>query len=236
MSRESPQRNVEEMLASGPPTSWFAGYGGTNVGILGIHYSDEFARLAAGKAERAYAGWCHMVPNLPTTKTRNIQARLADLERTVIGLTGFPPQEILEKKRALTQAFHGKTTAPFPVYLVDPLEPSPTAQPPLEWFSGIAKGKEGIKRVLLSNLFESLDNGELFRQVHEWGDFMANDHIGSNQPPEKRRAAKEIVTFASHYVRVKTGYFPDAILRRRNDLEETWRGQQEAPFEIEYVD
>jgi len=239
MSHEAPQRNLEEILASGPPTVWYAGYGRTDTGITGLNFSHEFNSIADGRVTTVYGNWAHnrasLLPGIPARRQQQLERILAATSSAVQSLTGFTPEAIAEKSSALLSAFEGKTEAPFPVYLVNPYEHY-TEDPPIEWFVGIAKRKEGIKRVLFSDGFTSLENGELYRQLHEWQDTMNNNRIGKHQPEAKRQAAMEAILYAGHYVKTVTGYFPDGILARRSGLEETWKGQYEAPFEIEYID
>ena|SRR3989344_2870103 len=237
MSRESPQRSVEELLASGPPNEWYAGYGRTDIGITGVNYSSIFNTLEDGRVRNPMEDWSHyeMSVRLGVARaTRRIQQILDSATTEVSKLTGFSPEEILDKKNALSQAFQGQVTAPFEIYLVEPLT-VPSSQPPLEWFMAFANHQRGIVGVNYSENLYALGKGEVVRQMSTWSHYMGNP-IGERDNEERKQRFQEATLYAEHYVKSVTGYYPAEIQDRRHELKERYRGENEAPFEIEFMD
>ncbi len=236
MSQEAPKRSVEELLASGPPTEWYVGYGRVR-DILGIWQSEIFDALANGQVERNFGEWSHIGAALHLGVVSRVPPRIQRvLNRTsaaVTKLTGFTPEEIIQKRHDLLKVFGGKEEAPFKLYLVEPFSRE-IPQPPLEYYIAYARRDEGIIRVHYSSALENMDNGRVREQLHNWTHYYGNYINDPNN--DVRRFAMEIIEQAAYYLKATTGYFPQDLAARRDGLLDLYKGQEYAPFETEYVD
>lgn len=226
MSQEASQRGIKELLASGPPTEWYAGYGRTDTGVTGVWYSHTFNTFANGIVARKFEEWYYYGQGLRL----GLNAAGAEVKT----LSGFTPEEILAKKNSLLVAFSGQTTAPFETYLIEP-RTVPSEPPPVGWFVGLARSGRGIIKVVFNDVLKSLNGGEVGNQLGIWGQYI-NDAVATSKAKKARVRAMEEILFAEHFVKSVTGYYPEELQARRDELIETYTGQELAPFAIEYLD
>lgn len=104
--------------------------------------------------------------------------------------------------------------------------------PPLAWYVGLGTIEKGISIVTWNSTLGQMGEGKVRELISDWWHYRGNPtkrHHG-----QKRKDADESRTMeAETTINRITGYTPLQIREKASQLEDIYKGQKEAPFEVE---
>ena len=116
-------------------------------------------------------------------------------------------------------------------------KPEQIKEIPLSWFVGIGRKNQGIIVVNFSKEFQNLGGEEFKIHLEQYAHFMGNRFVGEKlvrNPSEiKDKEARDIVELAEKKIREVTGFNPEELAKKREELAKLYEGKQEAPFSLE---
>lgn len=113
--------------------------------------------------------------------------------------------------------------------------------PPFDWFEGRGPEGEGIEHVFPSSKLRGMAEGGVGKQLDVWSHLVAGEIILDNpftlakeasELPDEKGELKERGLAAEQFVLATTGFTPRELADRRDSLQDTYRGQSEAPFSV----
>ncbi len=98
-------------------------------------------------------------------------------------------------------------------------------EPPMEWYCGFGKKADGLRSVTYTDVLMKMGDGKVGPQMVQY------DHYAGN--PLEDDSAVTIINEANRIVKELTGFLPEQISQTRRSLFATYKGMNEAPFELE---